>query len=390
MNKAAQIITILLILILLTDSEINGQFIEHFDGAPNSEWITFTGDGHAVSSFEWHDDYARFIVDATEDRQNVWWAIMRTPSVDNLDIEQLSEPGYELRLEARVRPSHAPRRLNMRLSTQRTVSNYAHLMEFDLPESDNWHTISMTTRQFDALPGDTISAHIALMDWGTSVYELDVDYVKIDVVDISESGPDKGEQVVYPPPVPLPEEFPISNPALEVGMIDTAWRDLNFSGWMAGNKPVLTIDNSKLILLRWDLDAYAGQTAESYGMLKLTPHSFFQNSGTDQLESDRVRLVEILGGDTDWLRESVTYQSFNNSKPLDSVLNSQMIIDIDLPKQKDKPLYIHIPRPVIQRLLNGRTKGIAIYPLGTLHASFYPGNNLNDPLRPKLYFNIGK
>lgn len=246
----------------------------------------------------------------------------------------------------------------------------------------------MTTRQFDVQPGDTLSAHIALMDWGTSVYELDVDYVKVDIVDVSESGPDKGEQVEYPPPAPMPEEFHFSIPSLEAGMIDTYWPDLNFSGWMAGNKSVLTIDNSKMILLRWDLDAYAGQTTESYGMLELTPHSFFQNAGTDQLESDRIRLVEILGGENDWSHESVTYQSFSNSMPLDSVLNSQMIIDIDLPKQKDEPLYIHIPRPVIQRLLNGRTKGIAIYPLGALHASFYPGRNLNDPRRPKLYFNI--
>lgn len=365
-----------------------GQFLEEFDGEPASEWVTFTGDGQAVSSFEWHDGHARFIVDATDDRQNVWWAIMRTHITGILDLDKLSEPGQELRMEARVRSSHAPRRLNMQLRTPDMEDNYAHLMEFDIPEAGNWHTISLTTGQLEARTGDEISAHIALMDWGPFVYELDVDYVKVDLVDVSEAGPDQGEQVPYPPPAREPEEFAVSVSALEAGMIDAHYPDVNFSGWVAGEDPVLTTDNSKIILLRWNLSPYAGMKAPDFGMLELTPYSFYQTTGTDEIEFDQIRLVEILGGDPDWTVNEITYNSFRDTEPIESALNTQMIIDIDIPDQKDSSRYIHIPRPVIQRMLDGRTKGIALYPLGALHVSFYPGDSPDDPRRPKLYFNV--
>lgn len=371
-------------------SAVHGQFLERFEDEPVSEWITITGDGDAVSSLEWHSEFARFVVDATNDRQNVWWAIMRTNSIDVLDQNKLAEPGYELRMEARVRSSHAPRRLNMHLRTQRTVNNYSNLMEFDIPDKDNWHTIRMTTRQMDVRPGDSISAHIALMDWGPLVYKLDVDYVKIDVIKKTEAEADLGEQVVYPPPVPKPDEFAISHSAIEAGMIDESYPDVNFSGWIAGDEPVLTIDSSKIILLRWDLTRYSGKKAAAYGMLELTPHSSYKTTGTGEIEFDRIRLVEITGGDANWTRNKVTFNSFKGKESIKTVLNTQMIIDIDIPDQKNSSRYIHIPRPVIQRLLDGQTKGIALYPLGALHASFYPGGGDDDPIRPKLYFNISE
>jgi heme-degrading monooxygenase HmoA len=45
-------------------------------------------------------------------------------------------------------------------------------MEYDIPETENRHTFSMTTHGFDAKPGDTIFGHLALMDWGLEKYRL--------------------------------------------------------------------------------------------------------------------------------------------------------------------------------------------------------------------------
>ena len=98
----------------------------------------------------------------------------------------------ELRIEARIRVSHAPRRVNLHLNTQRTTDFHSHLMEFDIPDSETWHTISMTTRDFPAVPGDTVFGQMALIDWGLEKYRVDVDYFKVDIVDVARAGPDNG------------------------------------------------------------------------------------------------------------------------------------------------------------------------------------------------------
>ncbi|CAN5266527.1 hypothetical protein BH23BAC3_BH23BAC3_11730 [soil metagenome] len=106
---------------------------------------------------------------------------------------------------------------------------------------------------------------------------------------------------------------------------------------------------------------------------------------SDQLKFDQIRLVEILNADTGWKREPVTWNSFSRCNPIETVLNTQMIIDIDTPKVLDEPVRIHI-RPVIQRLIERTTQGIAFYPLGSLNVSFYTRENQDDPLRTPLIF----
>lgn len=375
-------------LVLGCFSYAQAQYLEAFDTAPVSEWRTGTGDGDVFSEIINEQGFVSIIVDATEDIRNVWWAIMQTTVSGELNLHQLSQPGYELRVEARIRSSHAPRRVNLHLNTQRTVDFHTHLMEFDIPDTVNWNTISMTTQDFDGRPGDRINAHVALMDWGTDIYRLDVDYFKVDVVNISESEPDLGEQVLYPPPVSGPDEFRWSEPVLEAGMIDLEYPDVNFSGWVEGERTVLTTDGTKTIILRWDLDTHRGKTAAGYGMLELATHSYYQATGTELVEFDKLRLVEILNATPDWIRESVTLNSFVRDQSLGSVLNNQMIIDTELPDEMGSKLRLHIPRPVIQRILDGRTSGIAIYPLGAMHASFKSGTNRNGTDSPTLYFNL--
>ena len=75
---------------------LQGQFLEEFDsteaaaGATPPGWSYATGDGEAVMSLVQQNGYARIEVDATGDRRNIWWALVRRP-VPGLDL-----PGADL------------------------------------------------------------------------------------------------------------------------------------------------------------------------------------------------------------------------------------------------------------------------------------------------------
>jgi hypothetical protein len=45
---------------------------------------------------------------------------------------------------------------------------------------------------------------------------------------------------------------------------------------------------------------------------------------------------------------------------------------------------------VLQRLLDGRTLGLAIRPLGPVDASFYASEFENGRLAPRLHFNLAR
>jgi hypothetical protein len=89
----------------------------------------------------------------------------------------------------------------------------------------------MTTHNFDAKPGDTIFGHMALMDWGLEKYRLDVDYVKVDIVDTATAGPDKGEAVPYHPPVADSKEFSQKIPVVADSSIDIENTDVSSNDW---------------------------------------------------------------------------------------------------------------------------------------------------------------
>ena len=136
-----------------------------------------------------------------------------------------------MRIEARVRSSHAPRRINLQLATQRTTDDYSQLMEYDISTTNSWYTFSLTTNHFDAVPGDTVSAHLALMDCGLEKYQLDIDYIKVDVVKVATAGPDKGEPVPYHPPFADYKKFHQVVPVAQDSMIDLKNTDVNLNDW---------------------------------------------------------------------------------------------------------------------------------------------------------------
>ena len=391
---------LILALIFVSHSRLSAQFRDDFDGpslcfdpAARKGWTYFTGDGSAVMDFRQGDGFASILVDSTKDQRNIWWALIKRDVSSALDLSRLAEPGFELRIEACIRVSHAPRRVNLHLNTQKTTDFHSHLMEFDIPDTTGWNTISLTTHDFEAEPGDTVNGQLALMDWGFGKYRVDLDYFKVDVVNVATAGPDQGIQVPYHPPIPDPETFAHKIPVAQDSLIDTQHPGINFNDWTAqdAGDPIvlLTVSGTQIVILRWELAAFAGKNTAGAGLLELTTYAV-ERPAAEIKDFGQLRVVEILGGDPDWDQATVTCASFCQGKPLDDVLNAQMIIDSRVASPRQTRTYLTISRPVLQRLLDGKTKGLAIRPLGAIVASFYALENARGKYAARLMFNSGE
>jgi len=391
--KSSSRFVIGLILLMSCAGAADAQFLETFDDPelrvdPSGVegWSFFTGDGEATIDFRTSGEgHASILVDATRDRRNTWWALIKHRVSEGMDLEKLARPGWELRVEARIRSSHAPRRVNLHVNTQRTTDFHSHLMEFDIPVAETWHTISMTTRDFPVQPGDAVRAQMALMDWGRGRYRVDVDYFKVDLVEVARVGPDLGERVPYHPPIRDAGVFKHAIPATEGAVIDFAHPDVNLGAWSVhdgdAKRRVLTVSGTTWVILRWDLEAFAGQRAADHGLLELTTHSVQRNA--DQIKDfGLIRVVEILDGEPEWRRATVSVERLLLGEARDEVFNSQMIIDWPVNETAGGKTWFTISRPVLQRLIDGKTLGIAITPLGSINASFEAAD------APRLLFNV--
>ena len=388
-------------LILIIPGISQAQFLDGFDKDDIEGWFFFTGDGDATMDFVQKEDYARILVDATGDKHNVWWAIIKRDVSSYLDLQKLETPDFELRVEARVRVSNAPRRINFMINTNRTTNYHEHLMEYDIPDTTGWHTISMTTKNLDVVPDDTLYVQLGVTDWGLGKYYVDVDYYRADIVNVDIALPDKGEPLPYHPPVPGTDTFTHKLAVTHTALINSDFPDVNFNDWHikehGRNVPVLTVSANQWAVLRWDFDSYAESKADGAALLELTTQSILRGGdyigtyGNDLgMEFGKVRVIEILGGDPVWNEKEVTYSSLIQGKDLSEVFNSQMVFDVELAEEPGSKNYITISKPVLQRLLNGETKGLLIKPLGALIVSFYKSENETGNLAPILYFNIKK
>jgi hypothetical protein len=378
-------------------STVNAQFIDHFDGPYDpfhtqtpEGWTYATGDGLAEIEFLQMDGYASILVDATKDNRNIWWALVRC-QVTGLSMQDLIKPENELRVEARIRLNHAPRRVNLHFNHQRTTDFHSHLMEYDIPDTVNWHTISMTTQGFETQVGDRINVQMALMDWGLGKYRIDIDYIKVHVVNKNAVEKDLGAKLPYHPPVADPGSFEHHIPVYQDGMIDAEFTGLNFNDWKTrdpnGETILLTVNRTQVVILRWDLSSFKGKKIEGSGLLELTTHTL-QHSPQYQKDFGMIRVTEILGGDPDWNQETVTMDSFLDGNTLNQVLNPQMVIDWEVNRDQGGKTLFTISRPVLQRMIDGRTRGLAIRPLGAVVASFYAMENQQEMYRASLYFNV--
>lgn len=374
------------------------QFMDGFDTPQIEGWFTQAGDGTATIQFVPHNGFARMLVDATQDRHNVWWTFIKRDISAALDLEKLKDPAYELRVEARVRASHAPRRVNFMINTQRTTDFHEQLREYDIPDTMGWHTISMTTDKFDVVPGDNVFVQLCATDWGPGKYHLDVDYYRADVVRRDQAGPDKGEPLLYHPPIRDAKTFSHHPGVTHDSVINSKYPKVNFNDWHVeeANGPVhiLTVDATQSAILRWDFGKFRSPRADGAGILELTTHSvqkggnYIEVYGEDLgVEFGKIRVIEILGGDRDWEQASVTYENLLQGESPEEAFNTQMISDVELSSKRGSKTYVTLSRPVMQRLLEGRTKGLIIRPLGALVGSFYASENTGD-VGPKLHFSL--
>lgn len=384
---------------LVFNTQLHAQFLDDFNGKELQKdprgvngWTYYTGDGSAVMDFSTsRKGYASINVDATKDKRGIWWALIKRRVSKDMDLSLLRDPHFALRMEARIKISDAPKRVNLHLNTQRTTDFHSHLMEFDIPDTTNWHTISMTTHGFDALPGDTVYGQLAIMDWGFEKYRVDIDYFKVDIVNADSAGLDLGVQVPYHPPILYVNTFKHHLPVVQDCVVDLEYPDLNFNNWSIqdekGRINLLTVSGSQFVILRWDLQEYSGQEPNGSGLLELTTYSL-QRSPEYAKDFGIIRIVEIIGGDAAWDQKDVTGNKFFRGLPLTKTLNSQMVIDVDISAERGGKTFATIPKVVLQRLLNGKTRGLAIKPLGAVSASFYGMEYRDVALTAKLHFNL--
>ena len=387
-------IKILTLSLLLTLAPLSqADFVDNFDDKSVAGWQALTGDGDAQLTLLPMDGFLRMQIDATKDQHTIWWTVIKRDVAQSLDMEKLKSPDYELRVEARVRPSHSPRRVNFMINTQRTTDYHEHLREYDLGQNADWQVISMTTQNLDAVPGDQLNVQLGVTDWGPGEYYLDIDYYRAQIVKVKGAKPDMGEPLIYHPPVPPLDTFKQHISIEHDAVINAAFPAVNFNNWQSDGARVLTVSAGQFPILRWDMKSFRGKKADGAGVLELTTQSvqkggnYVDALGEDfGIEFDKVRIIEIFGGDADWQQASVTYANFTQGKELQSLINGQMIFDTDVAQANGKT-FVTLSRPVMQRLLDGTTRGLLLKPLGALEVSFYDSEHGNGSQAPTLHFN---
>jgi hypothetical protein len=151
--------------------------------------------------------------------------------------------------------------------------------------------------------------------------------------------------------------------------------------------PLLSVDGTHIAILRWDLRAYAGRRVAGHGLLELTTHAV-QRKAEAVKDFGLIRVVEILGGDPRWDQRTVTADSFFGGTAPSTVLNPQMIIDWPVTEGAGGKTYLTISRTVLQRLIDGKTHGIAIKPLGAISAAFLGVEHDAGKSAARLRFNL--
>ena len=384
---------------LITSCISQAQFLDSFNDKKIEGWYCMTGDGAAKMDFVPMNGYARILIDATKDRDNVYWTLIKRNVTAYLDLNKLKDPAFQLRVEAKVRVHNAPRRVNMMVNTNRTTNYDIDLMEYDIPDTTEWYTISMTTKKFDALPGDTVYVQLCVTDYGLGKYYVDLDYYRADIVNVNLAGPDKGELVPYHPPVPGLNTFSYHLPVAHDCVINSDFPEVNFNNWhvkeQKGEARILTVNANQWVILRWDLDHSKNLKVDGPGLLELTTQSvpkggnYIEAYGEDfGIEFGKIKVIEILGGDPVWDQQKVTYNNFIQGHTYSEVFNTQTIYDSDVSEESGSKNYITISKPVLQRMLDGKTKGLLIRPLGAIDASFYASENKTGNNGPKLHFTV--
>jgi hypothetical protein len=249
----------------------------------------------------------------------------------------------------------------------------------------------LTTRGFEAGPGDTVNVQMALMDWGLGRYRVDVDYFRVDVIEGSKAGPDLGPPIPYHPPVADPAAFARALPAAADLTVDLAEPNVNLNDWTVtdagGEAAVIAVGGTRLALLRWDFGRLAGAKVAGPGLLELTTRTLGRPAA-DRPDFALLRVVETIGGEPGWDERTATWTGIARGAPRETVLDPQMIIDWPVTPGDGGKTYLTIPAVVLQRLLDGKTLGLALTPLGSLEATFYSREERGGSSAARLLFDL--
>jgi len=375
-------------LLLLCISQVAfSQFVERFESnSKNPGWEVSSGDGNAKIKFERNDGYGTISIDATNDDLNIWWAVIRL-QVPGLDMEKLLQPNYELRVEAKIKVSNSPRRVNLHFNHTRTTDFHSHLKEYDISDSENWHIISMTTDDFEVRKEDRVNVQLALMDWGTDRYTVNIQYIKVDVVHKNSVSADMGNPQEYHPPIPKLETLTNKIKIAQSVTLDKQYPERNFNSWhdpFSSDEKLLAVSKSQVTILKGDFKKYRNLRPKGWGVLKMKLHHL-ERSSDFKKDFGMVRLVEIIDGPKVWNEEQITYQNITSG--MNPIFNGQMIIDINPAKSVNREVYFTLPEAVLKRLFSGESKGLALFPLGAINASFYSSDTMSIDYAPEIYFN---
>lgn len=384
-----------LLLLLFPLHPAAAQFREDFDAATPAfasqglpGWNAVTGDGTGIFTQRIQNGAATLRLDARQDKRNIWYAFIHRDASGPLNLKNLGRPGYGLRITARVKPSHGPRRVNLYLKS--LASDDEFLREFDLPVANQWYEISMTTGTFRHEAGRPLLGQVSFMDWGnTGVYELAVDYLQVDVVQLSQAGPDKGRPLPYRPPLADAAQFGLEIPVAADVTVDRQYPDVNLAAWVADGTagPLLAVDGSRVALLRWDLSALKGKKVKGPGQFEFYAHSVYRLAQNPK-DFGEVRICEVMGGTPGWPEESITLEGLLGGRPEAEVFNEQTIVDVAVTPGPDGKTTVTLSQPVLQRLVDGTTKGLVIRPLGAISAVLRDADAAGGRYAARLRLNV--
>ena len=83
-------------------------------------------------------------------------------------------------------------------------------------------------------------------------------------------------------------------------------------------------------------------------------------------ELSQIRLVEIISDNDDWSSETITFNKFIANSTDGIIFNPQPIYDLKIPDTKNHKLYFTVSKYVINRIINGKSKGLALEALGPI------------------------
>lgn len=176
---------------------------------------------------------------------------------------------------------------------------------------------------------------------------------------------------------------PVRLSAIADALIDEASPSSNFSDWSTTRgEPLLSLDATKTVLLRWDFSQVDTSGIVGTGHLEVYTYSLFglpDNSGL-------LQIFEIQPSAPAWTDSTITYTSFAAETPLRQSL--VLITRSEIAQESLVRTIVPIPNDVLVRLQTGQSQGLALQAQGPVLPSFYSRRAYGGLYAARLAFTI--